>query len=236
MSLAIFDVPTEILIEIFQLLDPFEAHMLLKLDKKSKKLFSEMLPILYRKQFNEPFNSEYKRRVIKSVFKQANELEITWGDNSAHWSILENSLCKSNYSATLRGVWWFHVASKFEFVWPGIYVPNIRIKANNEVMHQAEFVQLCVSIDNEETYSLSLDSVLDSYGEWVTLELPTLKVDKFRQTVTVIMQDVDTSRYNHGLTIDYFALKKATHKPQKKLENFRSGKGLLDAAMRIMGL
>jgi F-box-like len=85
LNLNIFDLPTEIFVEIFHLLNPFELLKFTQICKKSRKISEDLVPILYRKQFNLHYNNNYKDKLISSVFKRGNELGITWGDNQAYW-------------------------------------------------------------------------------------------------------------------------------------------------------
>jgi hypothetical protein len=131
--------------------------------------------------------------------------------------------------------------ARFEYLWPGSYYPLFRLKAKPEMKNQAKFIQLVVSIDEEEIYSLKLDSVLKEFGDsWVIVKLPKVNVGKFRQTVNVVMHDTDTSRYKSGLTIDYFSM--ATEKSKAAVKESKEQKGelnpieLIESALRIFGL
>jgi hypothetical protein len=85
MTLNIFDLPTEILLEIFQLLGPFALLKFTSLCKEAEVIVKELLPMIYRKQFNQHYKNDYKDMILRSVFRKASELEITWSDNPAYW-------------------------------------------------------------------------------------------------------------------------------------------------------
>jgi hypothetical protein len=211
---------------------PYEIQLLIlqKLDAKSIQTLAQscrewnrcievpetwksLVEYRFGKQFDHSKpKEEYVLKDRQSLFLSAKELSIAWcseENNEFYWKLRPSEEAKSGFIAALSYVWWFDVHANFFGVFPGEYVPTLRLRTTRRFPgHNASPVIHVRSEPNNinSSYEWEQYQAEITFGQFYLLKLPKISLYNSISSVQIQIQETNTQLQKSGFEIDYIAL------------------------------